>query len=175
MFKIPDFSSPNQGYPVLFLMHGAVQTALSWFFGLNPWSLKQTVFSKKFLEKGFIIIAPTAGRPITFGPRAWDSISLKNNSEDVVTIKECIKWLENSSLKADLNNLFFVGFSSGGFMTIWLGKTLQDKINAIAVHSAAYAESIKITKKGLEFNCTSQLNFSKQYPPTILIHGKKTN
>jgi poly(3-hydroxybutyrate) depolymerase len=172
LWKQPETSIPDNGYPILFLFHGAVQHGFSWFLGFNQWSKSQTIFTAKALEEGFFIIAPDSLKPIRPGPRAWDIFNNVSNSKDIILIEDIIEWLENSDLPVDINSLYCAGFSSGAFMCSYIGHFFNNRFNAIAVHSGANSESISLTPNGPYFDLNGSYNFSSSFPPTIIIHGR---
>ena len=83
-----------------------------------------------------------------------------------------ISWLNISDLEVDLNNLFCAGFSSGAFMTSYLGIYQGASFNAICAHSGAYADSINIDLQPL-FDTDSAIDIPETHPPTVLVHGEK--
>ena len=175
LYQKPSSPPPEPGYPVLFLLHGASQYPFSWFFPLNSWSIQQSRFSEKAIEAGFFIIAPSSGRPITPGPHAWSSfIDDVNESRDLQLFNSLFNWLENDlSIFIDLDHVFCAGFSSGGFMASRLAKEFPDRFSGVLIHSGTDADSITFTKRGPEFDCNSPLNYSKNHPPTLVVHGEK--
>ena len=171
-WKQPDIPIPENGYPVLFLFHGAVQHAFAWFIGLNQWSKYQTIFTTEALEEGFFIITAESLKPVRPGPRAWDIFNNGTNSKDYVLIENIIEWLENCDLPVDNHSLYCAGFSSGAFMCSYIGHHFGNRFKAIAVHSGANSESISLTSFGPSFNLNTSYNFSSSFPPTIIIHGE---
>ena len=171
----PPVSYPaEQGSPVLFLLHGASQFDVSWFFGLSRWSQAQAQFASQARNQGFFIIAPNSGRPIQPGPRAWDAFTPSiNESEDLNFILDIIEWIDENQPSANSSCLFCLGFSSGAFMTSRIGHTLYDKFRGLIVHSGTNADMIELTNRGPVFDCTSPQNISQTHPPTLIIHGGK--
>ena len=172
LWKQPDISVPENGYPILFLLHGASQHAFAWFIGLNQWSKHQTTFTKKALERGFLIISSESLKPVKPGPRTWDVFNNGSNSKDIIYIENIIDWLKNSDLPVNTNRLYCAGFSSGAFMCSQIGHYFNNRFNAIAIHSGANSESISLTYLGPSFNLNTSYNFSSSFPPTIIIHGE---
>ncbi len=172
-YKTPGTEMPEEGYPVLFLFHGAVQHGFNWFIGFDPWSYRQTQFTRKSLEKGFFVIAPSSLKPVLPGPRAWDIFS--NESKDLVFMKDIFDWIELHDEILDTENIFCAGFSSGGFMCSRVGHVFLDKIKAIAVHSGANADSIYLTDGQPGFDLDKNYSFSEDFPYTIIIHGEQDN
>ena len=172
-YKSPESEMPENGYPVLFLFHGAVQHGISWFIGFNQWSYRQTQFTRKSLNNGFFIIAPSSLKPVRPGPRAWDIFS--NDSKDIVFMENLFEWIQSRDEILDTENIFCAGFSSGAFMCSRVGHVFGSKIKAIAVHSGANADSIYLTDGPPEFDLDKNYSFSKEFPPTILIHGENDN
>src|SRR6056297_625334 len=175
LYEKPHSPPPELGYPVLFLLHGASQYPFSWFFPFNSWSIQQSRFSEKAIDAGFFIVAPSSGRPINPGPHAWSSfIDDVNESEDLKLFNTLFNWLENDVyFPIDLDHVFCAGFSSGGFMTSRLAKEFPDRFSGVLVHSGTDADSITFTSSGPEFDCNSPLNYSKDHPPTLVVHGEK--
>jgi len=167
---------PEQGYPAIFLFHGATQHAFSWILGLNAWSKNQKSFTQEALEQGYVVICLESKRPVSNGPRAWDIFSdTTSENKDISYILSIIDWCENSTTAIDTNNLFCAGFSSGAFMCSKIGSLLEKKFNALAVHSGGNAERFILTETGPTYDLTSSYNISNTHPPTLIIHGKKDN
>lgn len=171
-WKQPLTSAPENGYPVLFLFHGASQHGFAWFIGLNQWSKYQTIFTAKALGEGFFIITAESLKPVRPGPRAWDIFNNGSHSKDFVLIENIIEWLEKCDLPVDKNSLYCAGFSSGAFMCSYIGHHFGNRFNAIAVHSGANSDSISLTSRGPDFDLNTLYNLSSSFPPTIIIHGE---
>ena len=173
LWSQPKIIAPENGYPVIFLLHGASQHAFSWFIYLNSWNENQISFTEQALKEGYFIISLESHRPIWPGPRAWDIFN-NNYSEnnDFQYIFNVISWIETRTLNIDSNNLFCAGFSSGAFMCSKLAITFDYIFNAIAINSGCNAESITLTNKGPIFNTTASYNLSQNHPPTIILHGE---
>jgi poly(3-hydroxybutyrate) depolymerase len=170
-WRQPDITIPEDGFPVLFLFHGAVQHAFAWFIGLNQWSKSQSIFTEKALEQGFFIICAESLKPVKPGPRAWDIFNDPSDSKDYFFIKDMIEWLEKSDLPVNCDSLYCSGFSSGAFMCSYIGHFFNDHFKAIAVHSGANSDSILLNSRGPYFDLNRSYNFSSSFPPTILLHG----
>jgi poly(3-hydroxybutyrate) depolymerase len=165
---------PQEGYPVLFLLHGASQYPFSWFFPFNLWSVHQTFFAQKALEAGFFVIAPSSGRPIRPGPHAWSSfVETVDESEDLQLFQSLFTWVEDRSDILDVNHIFCAGFSSGGFMTSRLAKVYPERFSGVLVHSGTDADSITFTDFGPEFDCESPQEYPMNHPPTLIVHGEQ--
>ena len=175
LYQKPDTLPPENGYPVLFLLHGASQYPFSWFFPFNFWSIEQTRFSEKALDAGFFIVSPSSGRPIRPGPHAWSSfIENVNESLDLQLFISLFDWLENEdTFHLDLNHVFCAGFSSGGFMTSRLAKTFPHQFSGVLIHSGTDADSITFSELGPEFDCNSSQSYPSNHPPTLVVHGEK--
>lgn len=174
LYKAPASTPPEDGYPILFIFHGAVQHAFSWFLPINPWTKQQNMFLEDAIEDGFFIVAPESRRPYLIGPRSWDCFEKDiSKNKDLQLIENIINWLNNSNLPVDMNNIFAAGFSSGGFMCSRIGYALSDKFNALSIHSGVNCESIKITIFGPVFDCETSLDLPDNHPPTIIVHGQK--
>ena len=170
----PNTLPPEQGYPVLFLFHGASQHGFSWIIGLNTWSKNQMSFTKKALEQGYFTICLESNRPVRPGPRAWDVFDEKiTENDDIQYIKQIISWLETTNFPVNRNNLFCAGFSSGAFMCSRIGLSTSDIFTAIALNSGCNANSITLTNRGPQFDLTTSFNISSNHPPTFLLHGEQ--
>lgn len=163
-----------EGYPIIFLFHGASQHAFSWLIGLNKWNKNQMSFATEALDNGFFLIMLESNRPIRPGPRAWD-VFTTNNSEnnDIRYVQSIVSWLNESQLQVNTNHLFCAGFSSGAFMCSRLALNCEHLFDAIAVNSGCNADSITLTSHGPVFDIHSSYNLSADHPPTILLHGQK--
>lgn len=174
LYQQPISPAPDEGYPVLFLLHGASQYPFAWFFPMDLWSFHQSIFTKKALDQGFFIIAPSSGRPIQFGPHAWSSfIQNVSESEDLQLFQSLFSWIQNRSEFLDLKHVFCAGFSSGGFMSSRLAKVYPELLAGIAVHSGTDADSITFTNLGPKFDCESPREYPTDHPPALIIHGEK--
>lgn len=181
LWMMPNSSPPEEGYSVLFMLHGATQYADTWFLsgkggfkGSYIWGKRQSNFAKEALEKGFLIIAPDSIRPFKIGPKAWDSQTEDyNQSKDLPFIQDILYWLDNSSVKINSSNIFCIGFSSGAFMTSRIAHYFGSQFKALAVHSGGNADSFKIENFRHIFDCNTEQNISENHPPTLIIHGGK--
>ena len=174
LYKEPASTPPENGYPILFIFHGAVQHAFSWFLPINNWNAQQNMFLDDAIKDGFFIVAPESRRAFLIGPRSWDCFEEDiSKNRDLQLIENIINWLNSSNLPVDMNNIFAAGFSSGAFMCSRIGYALGDEFNALAVHSGVSCESIKITIFGPVFDCEKSLDIPDSHPPTIIVHGKK--
>lgn len=172
LFQQPPSSKPNEGYLVLFLLHGASQYPFAWFFPINLWNYHQSLFQKNALASGFFIIAPSSGRPMTPGPHAWSSyISNISDSKDLQLFSNLFQWMHNQTDLFNLNQVYCAGFSSGGFMTSRLAKVFPERFAGMVIHSGTDADSITFSNRGPEFDCDSPLKFPINHPPTLIVHG----
>jgi poly(3-hydroxybutyrate) depolymerase len=174
LYKQPSTTPPENGFPILFILHGAVQHAFAWFFPFNPWTKQQNMFLKDAIDEDFFVVAPESRRPFLIGPRSWDCFEEDiSKNKDLQFIENIIEWLNTSNLPVDTDNIFAAGFSSGAFMCSRIGYAMGEKFNALAVHSGVNCESIKITIFGPVFDCESSLDLPDNHPPTIIVHGEK--
>lgn len=173
LFQQPLSSKPNEGYPVLFLLHGASQYPFAWFIPINLWNYHQSFFRENALASGFFIISPSSGRPMTPGPHAWSSyISNISDSKDLQLFLNLFQWMHNQSDLLNLNQVYCAGFSSGGFMTSRLAKVFPERFAGMVIHSGTDADSITFSNKGPEFDYDSPLKFPINHPPTLIVHGE---
>jgi len=170
----PAIFSYKNGYPVIFLFHGAAQHAFSWIIPWNQWNRNQVSFTTNALDHGFFVVCLESEKPIRPGPRAWDVFE-KNSTKngDLDYIDDVILWLQSSSLEVDLENLFCTGFSSGAFMCSRIGLSREVLFNAIALNSGCNADSITLTMRGPIFDLNKTFNLSIHHPPTLIIHGQQ--
>ncbi|MBS3773458.1 MAG: prolyl oligopeptidase family serine peptidase [Candidatus Thermoplasmatota archaeon] len=171
LWQQPTASPPTDGYPVIFVLHGAVQRADAWFGGSDPWSMAQTSFTTTALERGLIVVAPESRRPLFWGPRSWDAFAATvDTSLDLPFFQDIFAWLE--TLPVNSSAVYCTGFSSGGFMTSRLARTFPACFAAVAIHSGADATATRLTWMGPILDCTKPLHFPAGYPPTMVIHGR---
>lgn len=181
LWESPDPPPPDDGYPVLLVLHGATQYAETWFLsgigGLKSsliWGKRQTDFVKKALEEGFFIVAPDSKRPVKIGPKAWDYFSNNSNeSIDLPFFQDIFNWLANSSLPVNPNRIYCIGFSSGGFMTSRIAHHFGAKCCAVAIHSGGNADLYDSHFFYHSLKNNININISKNHPPTLIIHGGK--
>lgn len=169
----PQQPIPEEGYPIIFLFHGATQHAFSWLLPLNKWNKNQMSFSAEALDNGFFLILLESERPITPGPRAWDVFTTNNSANrDIHYVQSIFSWLNQSQLPVNMDSVFCAGFSSGAFMCSRLALNCEQVFDAIALNSGCNADSITLTSRGPEFNLHSSFEVSSNHPPTLLIHGQ---
>jgi poly(3-hydroxybutyrate) depolymerase len=172
LWKMPPNTTPENGYPVLFLAHGAAQHPFSWFIGLNAWGKEQTSFALAALERGFLIIAPASQRPIQYGPRAWDAFTNNlTDSKDLQFFHDMLIWIETINTPINWDAVYCAGFSSGAFMASRIAHASGDRFAGIIVHSGANAEAMTLTERGPVFDCNSSYEFPVNHPPTLIVHG----
>ena len=167
--------APEEGYPVLFAMHGGFQHADVWF-KQEGYIKRQSEFVTKALENGFFIIAPDSLRPDPLGRKRWDyTAKTFDDSIDLSFIQDIIDWLNNSPpVNVDNTRLFCIGSSGGGMMTSRVAHFFGSIFKAVAVHSGGNADFVNVPRWGLpKFDVTSPQNFSSDHPPTLVIHGSK--
>ena len=174
VYKKPDISSFENGFPVVFLFHGATQHAFSWFLGLNKWNRAQVSFTKCVLDNGFFVVSFESLKPIKPGPRAWDAFEKNDGlNSDILFVKQVINWLKNSSLLVDVNSIFCAGFSSGAFFCSRLSQSYNYSFKGIILNSGCNADCISLSSMGPVFNCSTGFNISAFHPSTLIIHGKQ--
>ncbi len=164
-----------EGYPVLFLFHGASQHAFSWIMGINKWSRSQMSFATQALDEGFVLIFLQSQRPVRLGPRAWDVFEQDSTvNKDIAYVNSIISWIRETQADVmDVDTLFATGFSSGAFMCSRLALSPEMPFKAFALHSGCNADSITLTNRGPVFNFTFSHNLSTNHPPTLIVHGKQ--
>lgn len=174
LWQTPTTPPPPEGYPLLFVLHGAAQPAEAWFGRGLVWGWRQTAFAAQALQAGYALVAPDSLRPVAWGPKAWDVFSADvNSSLDLPFFAALIAWLDDAPFSVNQRALYCAGFSSGAFMTSRLARTFPRQFSAVAVHSGTDADAITLTWRGPEFDCISPQNFSPQHPPTLVVQGGK--
>lgn len=171
----PQVDPGPDGYPVLFLFHGATQHAFSWIFGINRWNRNQIRFAKQALNAGFVLILLQSQRPVRPGPRAWDVFEQDSTiNKDIAYVNTIISWMRDTKADVmDYTHLFSMGFSSGAFMCSRIALSPEPLFNAVALHSGCNADSITLTNRGPVFNFTISHNLSATHPPTLIVHGEQ--
>lgn len=174
VYKQPVTNPPLEGYPIIFLFHGASLHAFSWFLGFHTWSKAKTTFTKTALENGYFVVGLESKKPMRPGPRGWNSFE-EHTSEnyDIIYVQEVISFLENSSLRLDTNKIYCAGFSSGAFFCSRLAQSYGHRFRGVILNSGCNADAIEISKSGPDFNFTTGYNISSFHPPTLLVHGEK--
>ena len=174
LYQQPSTPADEQGYPVLFLLHGGFQKAESWFDNKMPIN-RQTKFASYALQKGYFIIAPDSIRPDTFGRKRWDyTENTYNDSLDLPFIQDIITWLNQTpQLTVNTSKLYSVGLSGGGMMNVQIGNYFQETFTALAVITGGNPNHLTLQPFSLpQYDTTSPQNFSQNFPPTLVIHGK---
>jgi predicted esterase len=92
-------------------------------------------------------------------------------SADLPFFIDMLDWLRKAPIPIDPKAIFCIGFSSGAFMSSRLARALPQHFTAVALHSGGDANSISLSWRGPELNCSSPLIFSSDHPPTLVIHG----
>jgi poly(3-hydroxybutyrate) depolymerase len=183
LWQSPNSTPSEEGYPVIYVLHGATQYAETWFWngkgglkGSLIWGKRQSKFVETALEQGFFIIAPDSIRPYNLGPKAWDSSTKSfNESKDLPFIQDILDWMKDPPVPINSSKLFCIGFSSGAFMTSRIAHYFGEKFKAIAVNSGGNANNFSFDNLHHNFDFSSKQNISENHPPTLIIHGSKDN
>ena len=144
----------DEEYPLLFSLHGYTSLAL--------WNLSYTGFQSIADKEKFIVIYPQGLILNSTGETHWNvgGWTIGSKSKDVDFISDLIDWTK-TKYKIDLNRIYSVGMSNGGFMSYHLACNLGDKIAAIGSVTGS------MTPETLE-SCRPN------HPtPVIQIHGKQ--
>lgn len=138
LLYVPPTVEKAKPLQLVIMLHGMAGTALN--------SQRETGWSAKANEEGFIVVYPEATRPneaqppsLRKNPQAWNDGSgrfhaAERNIDDVAFIKALIDSLDDSYL-LDLKRIYVTGFSNGSSMVFRLGAELADRVAAIAPHS----------------------------------------
>jgi len=169
----PNTNPPKEGYPAIFLFHGAAQHAFSWAIEWNSWTKNQASFKKKALQEGFFVFCLESQRPVFPGPRAWDVFEENaSQNDDFEYITNVINWIKENLPEVN-NKLYCAGFSSGAFMCSRLAISYDPVFSAIAINSGCNALSISLENFGPSFNLTNSYSLPSIHPPTLLLHGQQ--
>ncbi len=147
------YSDEGDPFPLLFSLHGYTSQAL--------WNLSYTGFQSIADEKNFIIVYPQGSILNSTGETHWNvgGWTIGSKSNDINFINDLIDWT-NSKYTIDLNRVYSVGMSNGGFMSYHLACNLSHRIAAIgSVTGSMTPETLETCKP--------------DHPmPVIQIHGK---
>ena len=166
-------------YPVIILLHGSLQTSHVWFDGLMPLSNGMKLFRGKAIDSGYVIISADSGKPWAEGKvrcrlatlcKTWNHGDTAD--ADAPKFADIFAWIQKQP-NLDSSRIYFVGFSSGAFMTSRLMITYPDKIKAGAIHSGVFAEKAPITNGDINLDVTAidTSRIPNNHPPTIFIHA----
>jgi polyhydroxybutyrate depolymerase len=148
-----EFSKGDTSYPLLFSLHGYTSQAL--------WNLSYTGFQSIADDKKFIVIYPQGSILNSTSETHWNvgGWTIGSKSDDINFINDLIDWT-HSNYDIDLNRVYSVGMSNGGFMSYHLACNLSDRIAAIgSVTGSMTPETFEECKP--------------EHPtPVIQIHGK---
>lgn len=166
LFATPQSDPPKAGYPVVLFFQGS-------FFPMEFKRSKALPFGgyneiltmKMLLDNGFAIIAPRAGAGL-FWQSNLNGINY-NISSDKYLVDKILSEIERETFgKLDINNLFAMGISSGGYMTDRMAHSHREyQFNALAIASASYA------KCGGPY-CPLPNTIYPNHPATLFLHGK---
>lgn len=150
---VPDNYSPNQTYPLVFILHGG---------GGRAKGLVRTTrarFNQLANRDGFIAVYPN-GFEKSWNDGARDTLApaRKLNIDDVGFINALINKLEKQ-LSVNPQQIYACGISNGGFMVQRLAYELSNKIKGIGVVAANLSE------------VQSKKPFPKHQIPAIFING----
>jgi len=175
LFALPKGNTPDQGWPLVLLLHGRDQKAGSWFGEQPSEDDKQRVFASFALESGLAVLAPESAKIFENGVKSWDYFhpDPKSNA-DLAFFSVLFDWLKNNDVaKFNPHKVYIAGFSNGGLMASRLGHVVPEKIRAMAVVAGGNAN----TYQGIETKTPEikELNtaFPTSYPPVLVIHGEK--
>lgn len=166
LYALPDTAPPAKGYPVALFFQGS-------FFPMKFERNKSDPFGgyneiltiKALLDEGFMVIAPKAGANLFWQSNLIGIIY--ELSSDKYLVNKILSELKAQTFgPADLENLFALGISSGGYMTDRMAQShTHQRFNALAIQSASYA------KCGGPY-CPLPDEIKKNHPPTLFMHGR---
>lgn len=130
------YSAAAAPYPIVFLFHGAGQSANS-FYG-RPGMVQMEALAD---AQGKILVfgQGTLGTTVNT-PGAWDSTGAIR--DDALYAEELIAFLL-ANLNADATRVFAAGFSNGGHFTHFLGATMPCMFRAIGVVEGYYGSALQ--------------------------------
>lgn len=139
-------------------------------------------YEKRFIEDltsaGFVVIAPTANRIVPYyvmpSVVAWEANVAPysnhfNNSRDYQLVHRLFRDLNKiiDTHSADTENIFFAGFSSGGYMASRMAQEpeMAGLVRGIVLHSSSYGECIAS-------QCSIPKSLPQWHPETLLVANK---
>lgn len=139
----PSTALPNGKHPLLFVLHGCMQThtELKNFGNLVPTAE----------ANGVVLAVPSVGSE-AFGPGCWDydrAADSRGHVAELVKLADVLKG--RPELNVDPNHVYMVGLSSGAAMALAVGCTAPDVfagIGAIAGPSVGSSQSIATQNAG---------------------------
>ncbi len=166
-WQTPVTPPPANGYPVVVMYQGS-------FFGPSTtWGTvsKDTLFGgyqqarlqALLLEKGFVVIAPSAAAGL-----AWQTNT--GAPWDFTTDSKIISALFDAMSRGDFGHLdstrwYATGISSGGYMTSRMALSYAGRFRALAIESASWATCAGAL-------CILPPSLPSDHPPTLFLHGR---
>lgn len=136
LMYLPKGYDAQQKYPLMLLLHGRLGT------GKNV--LEYTGMEAIADRKGFIILAPD-GYHKSWNDGRERTPAHQAHVDDVRFLGALLDKVQ-ASYSVDLQRVYSVGMSNGGFMTLTLGKQLGHRFAAIAMVVAAVPEKNAVDK-----------------------------
>lgn len=171
-YEAPSGPSPPEGWPVIFMFHGALQQGRAWF-----WLNRFKAFKDKALQSGYYVIAPNGlsrdeGSVHNVfanikGPR-WNtedmpripaSRSADYGNDDLNFIDALLREVERRT-ELDADQVFFTGFSSGAGLTMLSAVAFTTRIRAASINSGGYLGD-------MHFDLPAE-----GHPPMMINHGR---
>lgn len=184
LYKVPTNYDPLNLYPLVFVFHGAGQSALT-FADIEG----QVRMRELADQRDFILVYPQGNShdslspppcPPTddyFQPAIWEGFTDIFDSRDILFVDELYAYL-SASLNIDDSKVYAVGFSNGGMEAHWLGGERAEIFTAIAAVASTAGADVHITLP-VPVGETSEINVTLAPPqptrlpmPVLTIHSE---
>lgn len=137
---LPPAYSPDNQYPVLYMLYGYGGTHDSWFTNLHIHQVADRLIEEGKIEP-LIIVSPDYGN--SFGVNSMEGEGTDPGSVDIgpyedYLIKELIPYIDRKySTIASRSGRYVGGASMGGYAALYLGFNYSELFSKIGAHSAA--------------------------------------
>lgn len=170
----PDSDPPEEGYPVLFMLHGALEQADWYVNSPRLFYSGQRYFIQQALKEGYLIVVPESGYIQSSIPvKAWDAFTKgTDNNSDLQFLKNITTWLQTSCEEhTNPHNQHCLGFSSGGFMASRIGHDQPTLFKSLSIYAAGDANGFDYNGGRPTFNLSANTTYPDNHPPTLIITG----
>ena len=169
-YQAPAGAPPDAGWPAVIVFQGALFPAgLNWFAvrGEPYGGFHQAQLTARLLDAGYLVLTPeAAGEGLT----CWDTNLPRWSqdwaaSPDAALMDALLDGLAQDTFgPADLDALYAVGISSGGYMASRMAISYPGMFQRLAIASASYATCAGVL-------CRRPDDLPPDHPPTLFLHG----